>query len=388
LRIIVLGGDGYLGWPTAMHFAARGHAVLVVDNYLRRRLSRETDSEPLLPTPELSQRCDLMATVSGRRIEHRIFDCADRADMERAIRDFAPDAAIHYAEQPSAPYSMMGYEQGHLTLANNLFATYSLIWAVSRFAPNCQIVKLGTMGEYGTPNIEIEEGWIEIEHKGRKDRFLFPRAGGSLYHTSKIFDTDLLALFGRNDAIAVTDLMQGPVYGIATDETGLDPRLMPHFHYDDIFGTVINRFVVQAVAGIPLTVYGRGSQRRGYLDIRDTMQCVELAVLNPATKGPPRIFNQFTEIFSITELAERVREVGGRLGLHVTIRSLPNPRKESEEHYYKPAHDGLTKLGLKPHYLSDDRLAEMIEFVLRHRDRIDTRKILPRVSWWQAERPQ
>ncbi len=382
MRVLVLGGDGYLGWPTAMHFAARGHEVLAVDNYLRRRLAAETNSQPLLPTDDLPSRCDAVASLSGKSIACRDLDCTDGEALAGLFRDFAPDTVIHYAEQPSAPYSMMGYDQARLTLQNNIGTTLSVIWAVLRAAPHCHIVKLGTMGEYGTPNIDIEEGWIEIEHKGRKERFLYPRQGGSLYHTSKICDTDLLAFYTRLNGIAVTDLMQGPVYGISSDEADRDARLRPHFHYDDIFGTVINRFVVQAAAGVPLTVYGSGSQVRGYLDLRDTLQCVELATLNPPTKKfEPRILNQFTELFSVRDLAERVKQVGDGLGLEVGIRSVPNPRKEREEHFYQPAHDGLATLGLKPHVLSDDRLAEMIEFVLRHRDAVDVGKILPRVSW-------
>jgi UDP-sulfoquinovose synthase len=336
MRILILGGDGYLGWPTAMNFAAKDHEILVIDNYLRRRLAAETDSLPLVRYDELPARCDRFAALTGKRIAHRILDGSDGEALAHAVAEFAPDTVIHYAEQPSAPYSMMGRDQAHLTLRNNLFVTFNIIWAVKRFAPKCRIVKLGTMGEYGTPNIDIEEGWIELTHKGRKERVLYPRQGGSLYHTSKIHDTDLLAFYARTDGIAVTDLMQGPVYGISTDETALDDALRPHFHYDDIFGTVINRFVTQAVAGVPLTVYGKGGQSRGYLDIRDTLQCVELAAFNPAKLGEMRIFNQFTEIFSVRELAERVKRIGDQFGLDVAIRSVPNPRKESEEHYYKP----------------------------------------------------
>ena len=237
------------------------------------------------------------------------------------------------------------------------------------------------MGEYGTPNIDIEEGWIEIEHKGRKDKFLYPRAAGSLYHTTKVLDTDLLWFYVRLYGLRVTDLMQGPVYGLSTDESALDERLLPNFHYDDIFGTVVNRFVVQAIAGVPLTVYGKGGQVRGYLNLRDTLQCVELAAKNPTNKGELRIYNQLTETFSVNDLAERVHRVGRKLGYPVEIKSVANPRKEKEDHYYNPAHSGLVELGLKPHYLTDDMLADLIERVARYRDRIDHAKILPRVRW-------
>jgi UDP-sulfoquinovose synthase len=386
MRVIILGGDGYLGWPTAMHLAARGHAVLAIDNYLRRRLAAETGSAPLIPTLGIEERCSRFAARNGRLIAHRILDCTDSDALTAVFHEFAPDAVIHYAEQPSAPYSMMSESAARLTLHNNLFSTFAVIWAVKRAAPDCQIVKLGSMGEYGTPNIAIEEGWIEIEHKGRKDRFLYPRAGGSLYHTSKILDTDLLWFEARASGLRVTDLMQGPVYGHATDEAAGDPALMPHFHYDDIFGTVLNRFVTQAVAGVPLTVYGSGAQVRGCIDLRDTVRCIELAVLDPPAAGDMRIFNQFTELFAIRELADRICRVGRAMGFAADVGAIANPRPEREAHYYRPAHDGLVKLGLAPRLLTDERLAEMIEFVAAHRDAIDPSRIMPRVAWSRAER--
>lgn len=381
MRVLILGGDGYLGWPTAMHFAAQGHDVCVVDNYMRRRIAQETGSEPLLPTPNLSDRAEILAAVAHLRMRVVIGDCCDYRLMERVFKDFGPEAVIHYAEQPSAPYSMMGYDQARRTLDNNLTATFNVIWAVIEHAPDCHLIKLGTMGEYGTPNIDIEEGWLDVEHNGRSDRFLFPRAAGSLYHTTKVLDTDLLWFYVRTYGLRATDLMQGPVYGLVTAETRSDARLVPNFHYDDIFGTVLNRFLVQAAAGVPLTVYGKGGQTRGYLDIRDTLQCVGLAMASPAGRGELRIFNQFVERFSVTELAGRVKTVGDGMGLAVTVDNIENPRKESEDHYYNPKHTGLLELGLKPHYLTDDVVADMLETVLAHKDRIDVRKILPRVRW-------
>jgi UDP-sulfoquinovose synthase len=252
---------------------------------------------------------------------------------------------------------------------------------VLRHAPGCHTIKLGTMGEYGTPNIDIEEGWIEIAHKGRRDKFLFPRQAGSLYHTTKVLDTDLLWFYVRIYGLRVTDLMQGPVYGLSTPEADLDPQLMPNFHYDDIFGTVVNRFLVQAVAGMPLTVYGKGGQTRGYLHLRDTLQCVALAAANSPAKGELRILNQFTETFSVNQLAERVARVGNGMGLKVEIRHIDNPRKEMEEHYYNPIHHGLLELGLEPHYMTDDVVAGMLEQVMRYRDRIVADRINPRVRW-------
>ncbi len=381
MRVLIMGGDGYLGWPSAMAYAAKGHDVYVIDNYLRRNIARETCSEALMPNPNLNKRAEIFEALTGKQIKVIIGECADYGTLSRVFQDFSPEVAIHYAEQPSAPYSMIGINEAHRTLNNNLNTTFNLIWAVMEHAPDCHIIKLGTMGEYGTPNIDIEEGWINIEHNGRKDTFLYPRQAGSLYHTTKVLDTDLLWFYVRTFGIRVTDLMQGPVYGLSTDEADQDERLMPNFHYDDIFGTVVNRFLVQAVAGLPLTVYGKGGQTRGYLNLKDTLQCVELAMNNPVDKGELRILNQFTEKFTVNELAERVQRVGNQMGLNVQIKAIDNPRKEKEEHYYNARHHGLIELGLRPHPMTDDVVSEMLEMVIHYKDRIDERKILPRVKW-------
>lgn len=381
MRVLILGGDGYLGWPTAMAFATKGHEVCVIDNYLRRTLAMQTQSEALMPNPDLPARTQIFKSVSGCDIRVEIGDVTDYRVLSNLFQDFQPEAVIHYAEQPSGPYSMIGYHEAHLTLNNNLNATFNLIHAVLNYAPDCQIIKLGTMGEYGTPNIDIEEGWIEIEHKGRKQKFLYPRAAGTFYHTTKVLDTDMLWFYVRTFDLRVTDLMQGPVYGLSTPECDLDDRLMPNFHYDDIFGTLVNRFLVQAVAGVPLTVYGKGGQTRGYLNLIDTLQCIELATLQPAARGQLRILNQFVETFSVNDVADKVQRVGNQMGLDVQVESITNPRKEAEEHYYNPAHSGLLELGLKPHYMTDDVIAGMLEKVIRYKDKIDKSKIMPRVRW-------
>ncbi|MEX0385364.1 NAD-dependent epimerase/dehydratase family protein [Spiribacter pallidus] len=381
MRVLILGGDGYLGWPTAMDFAAAGHEVTVADNYLRRRIAEATDSEALLPAPSLTERAQIFAAASGQAIAVRIGDLSDPDFMFELFKETDPETVIHYAEQPSAPYSMRGFREARETFQNNLDVTFNCIWAVKDIVPNAHIIKLGTMGEYGTPNIDIEEGWLEVEHKGRKDTFLYPRAAGSLYHTTKVLDTDLLWFYVRTHGLRVTDLMQGPVYGVSTDEADLDPRLCPNFHYDDIFGTVVNRFLVQAVAGVPLTVYGGGGQTRGYLNLRDTLQCVRLAADQPAQPGELRIFNQLTETFTVNELADRVQQAGQQMGIDVAIKSIANPRKEKEEHYYNPVHSGLTELGLEPHYLSETVLGGMLERIIENRHRIDINRIMPRVSW-------
>jgi UDP-sulfoquinovose synthase len=381
LKVLVLGGDGYLGWPTAMNLTRHGHEVAVVDNYLRRNLMKTEKVEPLFPVPELTERAALWEKASGERIQVHIGDLAQWDFIAQVFESFNPEAVVHFAEQPSAPYSMIGRKPAILTLQNNLNVTMNVIFAVREFTPNAHIIKLGTMGEYGTPNIDIEEGWLDVKHNDRAHTFLYPRQAGSLYHTTKIMDTDLLWFYIRTWGLRVTDLMQGPVYGIHTEESGEDERLTTFLSYDEIFGTVINRFIVQAVADIPLTVYGKGGQTRGYLNIIDTLNCIRLAVENSADKGELRIFNQFTETFTVNELAEKVVSVGAKLGLNVTVNHIDNPRKELEEHYYNPKNTGLIELGLKPHFLTEDVLIAMMEKVKVYKDNIDENKIFPKTKW-------
>jgi UDP-sulfoquinovose synthase len=364
-----------------MHLSAKGHEVVAVDNYLRRRLCREEDVDPLFPVPNLHERVSLWQGFTGEKIGLHIGDLREWEFISGLLKDESPEAVIHCAEQPSAPYSMLDRRAATLTLQNNLEVTMNLIHAVHQYCPEAHIIKLGTMGEYGTPNIDIEEGWIEIEHKGRGDRFLYPRQAGSFYHTTKIMDTDLLWFYVRVWDLRVTDLMQGPVYGLVTKENEVREELLPFFNYDEIFGTVLNRFIVQAVVGYPLTVYGKGGQTRGYLNIKDTLNCIRLSLESPAEKGELRIFNQFTETFSVRELAERVQTAGKGLGLNVEVQSIDNPRKEAEEHYYNPSHTGLLELGLNPHYLTDEVLVGMMETVIRYRDDVRESRIFRRVGW-------
>jgi len=381
MRVLILGGDGYLGWPTAMYFSARGHEVAVVDNYLRRNLARETDNDILYPTPNLHVRTKVWKENSGKEIGIYIGDLVDWSFINHVFGDFKPDTIVHYAEQPSAPYSMLDANAAQLTVSNNLGVTLNVVLAMKAHCPGAHLIKLGTMGEYGTPNIDIEEGWIEVEHKGRSQKFLYPRQAGSLYHTTKVMDTDLLWFYVRTWDLRVTDLMQGPVYGIFTDENEGDDRLLPCFAYDEVFGTVLNRFIVQAVAGYPLTVYGKGGQTRGYLNIKDTMQCIILSAENPSRPGELNIYNQFTETFSVNQLADKVKNVGAQLGIDVQVKNIENPRKELEEHYYNPTHTALLDLGLEPHYLDDEMLGRMIEKVREHEGRIDPNRIFRGVKW-------
>lgn len=382
MRILIAGGDGYLGWPTAMQLSASGHEIAVADNYLRRRISTEENSEPLCSVPNLNIRSTIWKEKTGFSMEVYIGDLTNWDFIQTIFKEFQPEVIIHYAEQPSAPYSMLNRNAAMLTLNNNINVTANIIFAVKEFTPEAHIIKLGTMGEYGTPDIDIEEGWIDIHHKGRKDKFLYPRQAGSLYHTTKIMDTDLLWHYVRMWDLRVTDLMQGPVYGMFTDESKHNEKLLPFFSYDEIFGTVLNRFVVQAVVGIPLTVYGKGEQTRGYLNIKDTLNCVKLALDNPANLGELRIFNQFTQTFSVNDIAQKVSQAGEELGVDVKIRNIENPRKEKEDHYYNPSHTGLSELGLEPNILTVDVLIEMMNFISKYKNNISIEKIFRGVTWY------
>jgi UDP-sulfoquinovose synthase len=381
MRILILGGDGYLGWPTAMHFSQKGDEVMVVDNFNKRRLELEEGIEPLEPIPTLHRRVALWKEITGREIGMTVGDLTNHRFIYGVLEEFQPDTIVHYAEQPSAPYSMQGREHAVFTQHNNVIGTLNLLFAMNKHCPDAHLVKLGTMGEYGTPNIDIEEGYIEIAHKGRTDMLPFPKQPGSFYHLSKVHDSHNIMFACRVWGLRATDLNQGVVYGIETDQTKLHPELRTSFHYDDVFGTVLNRFCVQAVVGTPLTVYGKGGQKRGFLNIRDTVQCVELAVRSPAREGECRVFNQITELFSVNELAAIVQQAGGDYAVDVKIDHLHNPRVEMEDHYYNPAHTKLLDLGLKPHLLSDVLVDQMLGYITAVKHRIDVRTIQPRVSW-------
>lgn len=385
MKILILGGDGYLGWPTAMYLSRHGHEVSVVDNFVKRRWEKELNAVPLLPILPLGERVQAWKKATGLVIETVEADLCDYASVKDIVRGFCPEAIVHYGEQPSAPFSMMDRDRTVLTQTNNITGTLNVLWALRELAPECHFVKLGTMGEYGTPNIDIEEGFIEIEHNGRKDLLPYPKQPGSFYHLSKVHDSHNIHFACRVWQLRSTDLNQGVVYGIETDETALSPELATSFHYDGVFGTALNRFCVQAVAGIPLTVYGAGKQTRGFLNIRDTLHCVELAILNPARAGEYRVFNQFTEIFNVLELAALVKKQGEKLGLKAEIQHLSNPRVEAAEHYYNARHQKLLDLGLKPHHLSDVLVESMLLGVVKNASRIRPETILPQVQWGPAD---
>src|SRR6202030_2575913 len=320
----------------------------------------------------------------GKSVKLFVGDVIDYDFLSGVIEEFLPDAVVHFAEQRSAPYSMIDRKHAVFTQVNNVVGTMNVLFAIREINPDCHLVKLGTMGEYGTPNIDIEEGYIEIEHNGRKDVLPFPKQPGSFYHLSKVHDSHNIMFACKIWGLRATDLNQGVVYGTLTDEVALDEALINRFDYDEVFGTVLNRFCVEAAIGHPLTVYGKGGQTRGYLDIRDTVRCIELACLKPAAKGECRVFNQFTEQFSVLEVARLVQAAAKKLGLTVEIDHLPDPRVESEEHYYNAKHSKLIDLGLHPHLLSDSLLDSLINIAVRYCDRIEPSLFLPQVNWRNA----
>lgn len=385
MRVLILGGDGYLGWPTAMYFASRGHEVAIVDNLVKRFWEAELNVEPLFPIASLGKRVKRWNAETGKNIKSFIGDIAkNHRFVYQVFDEFGPEAVIHYAEQPSAPYSMMNRQKALDTQINNVAGTMNVMFAMQHASPDAHMIKLGTMGEYGTPNIDIEEGWIEIEHKGRKDRMLYPKKPHSFYHLSKVHDSANLEFACRVWGMRATDLNQGVVYGTETEETLMHPELETSFHYDAIFGTVLNRFITQAAAGIPLTIYGGGGQQRGFLNILDTLRCVELAALNPADPGEFRVFNQITEQFSIGELASRVKKVAENNNLNVEVDHVDNPRTEQEDHYYNVKYSSLIDLGLEPHYLTDDVIERMLKRAVDSKNRVDLDQIYPSVKWKQG----
>ena len=381
MKICVLGGDGYCGWATALYLSQKGHSVAIVDNFVRRLWDHELGVHTLTPIRPLADRLRIWQELTGHSIELFVGDISDYDFLFSALASFEPDAVVHFAEQRSAPYSMIDRKHAVFTQVNNVVGTLNLLFAIRELKSDCHLVKLGTMGEYGTPNIDIEEGYIKIEHNGRSDVLPFPKQPGSFYHLSKVHDSHNIMFACKIWGLRATDLNQGVVYGTVTDEAALDEGLINRLDYDEVFGTVLNRFCVEAAAGHPLTVYGRGGQTRGFLDIRDTVRCVEIACLNPAAPGEFRVFNQFTEQFSVLELAQMVKAAAKTLGISATVEHIPGPRVESEQHYYNARHSKLIDLGLRPHYLSDSLLDSLMNIALRYQDRVDASLFMPQVQW-------
>lgn len=381
MRVLVIGGDGYCGWATALYLSNHGYDVAILDSLVRRHWDAQLCVETLTPIAPIQQRLQRWRDLTGKSIDLFVGDITDYAFLSKALHQFEPDTIVHFGEQRSAPFSMIDRDHAVLTQVNNVVGTLNLLYAMKEDFPDCHLVKLGTMGEYGTPNIDIEEGYITIEHNGRKDTLPYPKQPGSFYHLSKVHDSHNIQFACKIWGLRATDLNQGVVYGVLTEETGMDEMLINRLDYDGVFGTALNRFCIQAAVGHPLTVYGKGGQTRGFLDIRDTVRCMELAIANPAEPGQFRVFNQFTELFNIGELATKVQQAGMAMGLKIEIDHLENPRVELEEHYFNAKNTKLLDLGLQPHYLSDSLLDSLLNFAVKYQKRIDKNQILPKVSW-------
>jgi UDP-sulfoquinovose synthase len=381
MRILVLGGDGYLGWPTALHLSALGHDVAVSDNFARRGYDVEMGVDSLIPIAMLDERLAAWTEASGRTIKSYVGDLCDADFVHAMVRDFQPDTIVHYAEQRSAPYSMISQTHAVYTQSNNVVGTLNVMYAIAETDRDIHLVKLGTMGEYGQPNIDIEEGWLEVEHKGRRDRLIYPKRPGSFYHCTKVHDSHNIEFGCRTWGLRATDLNQGVVYGAETAQTQLDERLATRFDYDGVFGTVLNRMVIQAVLGLPLTVYGAGTQTRGLINLVDTVECIRLAAENPAERGEFRVFNQLTETMSINEIAETItRAYPGECA----VEHVENPRVEAYDHYYNVVHTALEDLGLKPTLLSSTLIDQLFDVVERYKDRVDLAAITASVRWTET----
>ncbi len=376
---MILGSDGYMGFPTSYMLAKDKHTIMMIDNSIKNHLMKKHERSPLVRS-SLASRVKFIKSINNTASFEKI-DCTNLKNFEAIFKKFMPDAVIHYAELPSAPYSMMGsYEAWH-TINNNVQSTFNLIWLVKKYNKKCHIIKLGTMGEYGTPNIDIEEGWINIRHNSRSHKFLYPRQASSLYHTTKIMDTDLLWFYTRMNGLRVTDLMQGPVYGVRFTEGKENIKHTATLSYDDIFGTVLNRFIVQAIAGVPLTVYGSGNQVRGYINLIDSLKCIAIALRNPPKPGNLEIFNQFTEQFSVNQLAKKVKTALLKIDIKVEIDKIRNPRNESEKHYYNAKNNKMKELGLKAKQLTDSVIIDIAQHVLHNKNKINKKIISPKTDW-------
>lgn len=381
MKVLVIGGDGYCGWATSLYLSNKGYEVGIIDSLVRRHWDLELGVDTLTPIAPIQRRLQRWKDLTGKSIDLFVGDITNYDFLIKALHQFQPEAIVHFGEQRSAPFSMIDREHAVLTQVNNVVGTLNLLYAMRQDFPDCHLVKLGTMGEYGTPNIDIEEGYITIEHNGRKDTLPYPKQPGSYYHLSKVHDSHNIHFACRVWGLRATDLNQGVVYGVLTEETGMDELLINRLDYDGIFGTALNRFCIQAATGFPLTVYGKGGQTRGFLDIRDTVRCVEIAIANPADSGQFRVFNQFTELFSVGDLAVMVQNAGTKMGLDITINHIDNPRVELEQHYFYAKNTSLLSLGLQPHYLSDSLLDSLLNFAHKYQHRVDKNQILPKVSW-------
>jgi len=384
MKIAVLGGDGFCGWPASLHLSDIGHDVTIVDNLSRRRIDEELGAESLTPIASIDERIAAWKEVSGKEIAFRNIDVAqDYEGLKDFISTEQPDAIIHFAEQRAAPYSMKNPVTKRYTVDNNVNATHNLLVAVVESGLDIHIVHLGTMGVYGygTAGMKIPEGYLDIKVDTGEElvdqQILYPTNPGSVYHLTKVLDQNLFAYYAKNDELRITDLHQGIIWGTHTPQTERDERLINRFDYDGDYGTVLNRFLMQAAIGYPLTVHGTGGQTRAFIHIRDMVKCVQIALENPPAKGDRvKIFNQMTETHRVRDLAELVAKISG-----TEYALVPNPRKESAENELHVSNDTFLSLGLEPTKLAEGLLQEVEDVAKKYADRADRSKIPARSLW-------
>ncbi|HDD44590.1 MAG TPA: NAD-dependent epimerase/dehydratase family protein [Candidatus Desulfofervidus auxilii] len=380
-KILILGIDGYIGWPLAIHLSLRGYEVIGVDNLNRRKWVERLGSQSVLPILSPFERLRKFYLKYHKNITFFFGSVTDYQFLRDIFHMVKPDVIVHLAEQPSAPYSMKGQKECIETYTNNVIGTLNVIWAIKEMCPDAHLVKLGTMGVYSYElPIDVPEGDLEVEYKGKKVKLPYPKLGASWYHRSKSCDSINLEFASQLYGLTVTDCHQGIVYGTRIDEME-DDIFFTRYDVDEAFGTVINRFVAQAVVGIPLTLYGKGHQKRGFLPLRDSIQCLRLLIENPPKKGEYRVVNQIENHYDLTEIAEKVVKVGKKFGLKVKIQKLPNPRAEKDEHYYNPTHKILLELGYKPSSQMEKELELMFKDVIIYKARIKKEVILPKIKW-------
>lgn len=385
MKVLVLGGDGFCGWPTALHLSDIGHDVIVVDNLSRRAIDLELEVDSLTPIRPMGERIRVWKEVSGKTIRFVNLDLAEDYDLfAQLVVTERPDAIVHFGEQRAAPYSMRNIPAKRYTIDNNIRGTHNVLVAIVASGLDIQLVHLGTMGVYGygwTGTTPIPEGYLTVKvptEEGLLDReILHPANPGSVYHLTKTMDQLMFAFYAANDQIRITDLHQGIVWGTQTPQTALDERLINRFDYDGDYGTVLNRFLMQAAIGHPLTVHGTGGQTRAFIHIRDTVRCIEIALNNPPAAGEkPAVFNQVTETHRVRDLAAMISKLTG-----VEVANLPNPRREAAENELNVSRDRFLALGLNPTTLSEGLLEEVQQIAVKYRDRADTSKIVARSTW-------
>jgi len=383
MKVFIAGIDGYLGWSFALYLAMRGYEVSGCDSELRRDMVAGVGSKSVIPIASMAARRLAFKKRFGVKLTVHPIDLRETQRLRNALADFEPDAVVHLAENPSAPYSMIDATKGIETQNNNILGSLSLLFAMKDTCPDAHLVKLGTMGEYGTPNIDIPEGFFEIEYRGRKATLPFPRNAGSIYHLTKVHDSENARFACRVWGMRSTDIMQGVVFGTHIEEMGDDPDLRTRFDVDECFGTAINRYCACAIAEHPLTLFGAGGQKRGFLPLKDSMQCLKLAIDNPPDAGEYRVFNQFEQVYNITELARMVRDEASALGRHAKVCHYENPRYEDEEHYYNPDHEHLLNLGYVPTTDIRGEIRAMLKDLLLYQDRIDDLEyvLVPQYRW-------